>query len=278
MPEPIESSTLLFAEAIKLDLDPIWETDYGLFSVCLSRTIARKSNLSKPTQPRQYFFHCNLNLNGERSRILVKNKHFTRLILDKHGMRNIPYLLPESFAQLKQFFFEHRALICKPLLGQRSRGIYLIKDLSKLAKCSLKMTFFEKYVEGYESRYLLLDQKVIAVQKKVLVPTADEPWKLHYTGLEPEKWRPDLMIEAKKVGQIFGLRWLAVDFIIDKDNQAWLLEVNSAPGIVKIHLPDAGIATNAANLLWQTIITDYQRDQEKAAGYKTDIERNQENS
>lgn len=237
------SSQILFNEAKKLGLDPKWEADYGLFSVSFNHS-----------SKREFFFHSNLNLNGELSRILVKNKHFTRIILEKNGFENIPYLLPNSLNQLKEFFEQHQPLICKPLLGQKSKRVYLIKTVERLKKCSLKMNFFEKYIDGEECRYLILQNQVIAVQRKQLSPTKKHPWNLRYIGIEQSHWDNELVEKSLRIAKIFNLRWVAVDFILDVNEKAWVLEVNSSPGIVKIHNPDEGIKVNAAELIWKVLI------------------------
>ncbi len=240
------SSQLLFDEAKKIGLDPKWETDYGLFSVSLNNS-----------PKREFFFHSNLNLNGELSRILVKNKHFTRLILEKNNFVNIPYILPRSSEKLQDFFEQYQPIICKPLLGQKSKRVYLIKTVERLQKCSLKMNFFEKYIDGEECRYLILQNQVIAVQRKKLSPTKKYPWNLHYIGVEKLHWNNDLVEESLRIANIFNLRWAAVDFIIDAAGKAWVLEVNSSPGIVKIHNPDEGVRVNAAELIWKAITAKY---------------------
>ncbi|KUK79591.1 MAG: hypothetical protein XD95_0275 [Microgenomates bacterium 39_7] len=244
----VQSSDLLFNQAKLMGLQPRWEAEYGLFSI-----------LPVGVKQRQYFFHTNLNLNGELSRILVKNKHFTRLIIEQTGLVNIPYILPSSREQLNDFFEEHQPLICKPLLGQQSQNVKLIQSQEKLEHCSLKMTFFEKYIEGVEHRYLVLNNEVIAVQKKEREPTKDDPWKLFYTGLEKKNWDLKLSKLALKITNLFQLSWAGVDFIVDQQGNGWILEVNSAPGIVKIHHPDAGISTNAAKLIWQAVLKKGQR-------------------
>lgn len=240
------SSQILFDEAKKLGLNPKWEMDYGLFSVSFH-------NSSK----REYFFHSNLNLNGELSRIMVKNKHFTRLILENNNFVNIPFILPRSPEELRDFFDQHQPIICKPLLGQRSKKVYLIKTKERLEKCSLKMNFFEKYIEGDEHRYLILDGEVIAVQHKTLSPTKKYPWNLRYTGVAQSKWDEELIDQSLKIASIFKLKWAAVDFLLDADGKAWVLEVNSSPGIVKIHHPDDGVKVNVAELIWKVLIQQY---------------------
>jgi glutathione synthase/RimK-type ligase-like ATP-grasp enzyme len=244
---PVYSSRLLFDEAQKLGLNSHWETNYGLFSVELpGRGDKAKSS--------HFFYSSNFNLNGELSHALVKNKHFTRLILEQAGIVNIPYLLPDSRQELDEFFDRYQPLICKPLLGQRSRGVKLIETRDQLAKCPLKLTFFEKFIEGTEYRYLILENKVIAVQKKELRPTKSQPWKLFYTGLPIKQWNQELVAESLRIASLFELNWAAVDYLVDSHQQAWVLEVNSAPGIVKIHQPDAGVKTNAAELIWHVIL------------------------
>lgn len=241
----LKSSQLLFDEAAKLGLDPIWETDYGLFSVKLPHQ-----------SDRQFFFHSNFNLNGERSRILARNKHFTRLILDQHQVANIPYLLPNSREQLQQFFDQHRPLICKPLLGRQSKGVKLIKTQEQLSDCFLHLTFFEKYIKADEYRCLILQNKVIAMQRKLLRPTFTNPWELHYTNLKTKDWPQELVNEALRIAKIFDLGWAGIDFLVEDNGKSWLLEMNSAPGFVKVHKPDEGEGINVAQLIWQELLSE----------------------
>lgn len=250
----VTSSQILFAEAEKLGLNPRWENDYGLFSVELPHSEKNKNNL--PT--REFFFHTNLNLNGERARFLCKNKHFTRLVLAQANFTNIPYCLPASRLELEQFFEEHQPIICKALLGQQSQNVKLVLTKKQLDECSLNLTFFEKFIKGVEYRCLVLQDEMIAVQRKELRPTLSDPWQLFYINLDTAEQDDDvlikkLMIEAKKIVQVFNLKWAGIDFIVEENDNFWILEVNSAPGIVKIHYPDEGATINAAKKIWQAI-------------------------
>jgi D-alanine-D-alanine ligase-like ATP-grasp enzyme len=254
----VTSSQILFAEAQKLDLNPRWETDYGLFSVELPNPQAKKNT----STTRQFFFHTNLNLNGERARFLSKNKHFTRLVLAEAGFKNIPFCLPASRLELEKFFDKHQPIICKPLLGQQSKSIKLISTKNQLNDCSLHLTFFEKFIKGVEYRCLILQNEVIAVQRKELKTTKKSPWQLFYINLKSEKWDKKLMTEAKKIAQVFNLNWAGIDFIVEADGSFWILEVNSAPGIVKIHHPDEGAGVNAANKVWKAVMKNLKVAQE----------------
>lgn len=243
MQTDLKSSQLLFEGAAKLGLNPVWETDYGLFSVKL------------PSQPdRQFFFHSSFNFNGELSRVLTRNKHFTRLILDQHLVNNIPYLLPQSRDQLQEFFKKHQPLICKPLLGKQSQGVKLIKTQKELEGCSLHLTFFEKYIKADEYRCLILQDEVIAMQRKLLKPTPANPWELHYINLEKQDWLQNLASEALRIAKIFQLGWAGIDFLVEESGRSWLLEVNSAPGFVKVHQPDEGESINVCSLVWQELL------------------------
>ena len=251
----LKSAALLFDQAQTMGLQPRWETDYGLFSVILPKQNSAQ-NINKPPT-REFFFQTNLNLNGSRARILAKNKQFTRLVLAQANLPNIPYLLPGSQEQLLTFFNQYQPLICKPLLGDRSLNVKLITTRQQLANCNLTMNFFEQFIKGIEYRCLVLQDKVIALQKKELIPTDQEPWKLFYTGLDKSRWQPALVSMSKQIAQLLHLELAGVDFIVDAQGKNWVLEVNSAPGITKIHHPDAGVSTNAAELIWAAVLASY---------------------
>ncbi len=246
----ITSSSILFQEAKRLGLNPRWETDYGLFSVESGNLQVKKD---QPTT-RQFFFHTNLNLNGERARFLTKNKHFTRLVLAEAGFKNILFCLPRSRLELEQFFDQHQPIVCKPLLGQQSKEVVLISTKKQLNNCSLHLTFFEKFIQGVEHRCLVLQNEVVAVQRRELTPTKQKPWQRFYINLEPKKWEEKLVIEAKKIAQVFNLGWTGIDFLVEADGSFSVLEVNSAPGIVKIHYPDEGKKINVAKKIWNAVL------------------------
>lgn len=251
------TTQLFFDEAQKIGLKPQWETDYGLFSVKMPKDLTKQvfsaNNNSQAIYQvsRQYFFYSRLNLNGLRSYILSKNKHFTRLVLKQHNLSDVPYILPQNRAELDKFFAKHKPIICKPLLGQCSENVFLIKTQKKLNQCALKNNFFEKYLPGVEYRYLVLKNQVIAVQRKELRPIKNKPWNLFYIGIKPAEWNQRIAAQAVKIAQVLGLGLAGVDFIRDNKDNYSLLEVNSVPGIVKMHQPDAGISFNVARKILQ---------------------------
>ena len=49
-----------------------------------------------------------------------------------------------------------------------------------------------------------------------------------------EEWQRDIVIEAMKAFRVVGLDFGAIDVIEDMNGKAWVVDVNSAPGIVRV--------------------------------------------
>jgi len=202
----------------------------------------------------RYLFMSKTLLNTQISSYLSANKHATRVILDRHGLRNIPYCSPATLNELATFFETHQPIIAKPTMGQRAEGILVINEAAELSHVPLSGMIFEKYISGPEVRYLVLKDQVIAVQQKVFETEIYSPENSKRVSFPPEEWNLELSQVAKKVANILELGFCAVDFKQDQDKKWYLLEVNSAPALWRFEEPDEGPAVAVSELLLKAIV------------------------
>ena len=237
----IRNAELLFSEAQKLGMKPQWLTDYGLFSI----QVRERS---------EYVFYGVSFLNSHLSATLAKNKHITRVILEKHGLPSIPYCLPRNMDEGYNFLYEHGEIIAKPTTGQRSEDVRLIKNKSELTVVPLESSILEKYIKGKEYRYLVLNGKVIAVHLKKYNSPISNPKLHHRFSIEQNDWDLVLVGMSVKIADIFRLKLAAVDFIITPAREKYILEVNGSPAIWRFHVPNHGPAINLARMLLEATV------------------------
>lgn len=235
------SAKILFEEAEKRGLKPVWETQRGLFSV-------------KSAGKRRYLYYTKLHINSQLGAWICQDKSLARKILEKEGFPNIPYCCSNQVRDVNVFFDTHKTIIQKPQLGERSEDVRLIRKREDIDMSTIEDSIFEKYIEGTEYRCLILNGKTIGMQKKKLRPTDGHPWSKHITNLSPGEWHTELTVVAEDIAKILHMGFIAVDFIIDASGTAWVLELNGTPGLHSFHHPDAGDSVNIAERLFGVIL------------------------
>lgn len=80
-------------------------------------------------------------------------KDLTRKYLDSIQLNNVPYMVTDSINEAKDFLFEHSKIVVKPVRGQASKEVYIVKNNNELIECFGKFdseVLIEKYIEGPE--------------------------------------------------------------------------------------------------------------------------------
>ena len=239
------SAKILFHEAEKLGLEPKWETPYGLFSVQLNNK-------------QEFIFYTRSYLNTQLGAWFSTDKYTTNIILERNKVKVIPYLYAAQIPKVNAFFDKHHPLIAKPLEGRESIHVKLIAERQALKRIPIREMLFEKYITGVEYRYLMLKKEVVAVQRKELKPSLTNPWKKYIINLEKKEWNNNLVEQSIQIANILHLGFVAIDFIVDEQNNTWFLETNSAPSLHYFHNPDRGKPVNLARkLLKETLSTKF---------------------
>lgn len=231
----IATAELLFMSAQKMGLQPQWLVKNGLFTITTENG-------------EQYVSQAKSPLNSQIHAGLAKNKFHTRLILERHGLLNIPYARPRTLEEATDFLELHKEIIAKPVRGQGSQDIHHITDVSQLDGMVVRRYLFEKYILGIEMRYLVLNDQVIAVHRSNYGSSVAEDRFLERISFASAEWDHELVAITRQVSQILSLNFAAVDFMITADGQAYILEVNTAPGLKWFHAPTSGPSVDVASL------------------------------
>lgn len=241
-----QSTQALFSAAERLELYPKWITPWGLMSVQIHGI-------------EKYLFMSKSLVNTQMGAYLSANKFATRTILGLHNLPNIPYAAPSNLAELQAFFDQHHPIVAKPTMGQHAEGVRLIKSASELANTPLSGQIFEKYIPGRELRYLVLQNRIIAVQEKVFTGEMYRPDGSTRISFPAEQWDAELSRISLKAANILGLGFCAVDFKQGKlehdGGEKWyVLEINSAPSLWRFEKPEEGPAVQVSELLLKETI------------------------
>ncbi len=238
----VGTTQLLFSSAQRLGLNPQRLGTSRVFSVA--------------TPGGERYINLTLSsLNPHLSSSLSKNKHLTRLILEKHSLPNIPFARPRSLAEAESFLDEHGTIIVKPIKGSGSRDIRIVDDIGQLTTLEIRKYIFEKYIAGTELRYLVLNDVVIAVHESEYGTSVDAHRDLQRISYQRQDWNEQLEALSLRTAHILGLRFAAVDFMIDNTGHAYILEVNTIPGLKWFHAPSSGPPVDVATLFLKAMLS-----------------------
>ena len=242
--DKLGTAQLLYQRASLMGLKPAWVSPGGLFAI------------TTDSGRRYVNSGCSV-FNSHTSVSLAKNKYFTRLICEEHGLPNIPFARPKAITAAAVFLDLHGKIIAKPVSGSGARDIHIIETIPELMELThIENYILEKYVAGKEMRYLILNGTVIGVHHSEYGVSVQEDRMLERISLEPTDWDSDLMELALRTAKILDLKFAAVDFIITANNQAYILEVNTAPGFKWFHAPTSGPVIDVAGLFLTAMIKD----------------------
>jgi len=237
------TSELLYKSAQRMGLQPAWLTPSGLFAIQLDGQ-------------ERYVNAANSPLNPHVSVTLTKNKHTTRTILARHGLRNIPFTQPKTHEQAVLFLQEHGKIIAKPVAGFGSRDIHIVTTEDQLQSLDIAGYILELYIPGIEMRYLVLNDTVIGVHESEYGTSVQPDRLLKRISFASDEWDQGMVATSRQVARILGLNFAAVDFMVDESGNAYILEVNSAPGFKWFHAPSSGPAIDVAGLFLEAMVKE----------------------
>jgi D-alanine-D-alanine ligase-like ATP-grasp enzyme len=235
------SSIILFEKARLRGYEPQWLTEYGMFQFLVDGKT-------------KYAYQTKNFGNNQLCCWLTGDKHATHVFLEKNNLPTTPYYYGTQKNQLNIFFDKYHPVVAKPVHGEKSEGVVLINDRKQLLENELSTTIFEKFIDGIEYRYLMLENKLVAVQKKVLKPAKNYPWRKEFTNLDLNDYDLRLSQMADKINYLMPQKLLAIDFIVDDKDTIWVLELNSMPGLWSLLHPDFGEPIDLSDKVLDLII------------------------
>lgn len=243
----LETAKLLFKTADQMGLQPKWLNDYGLFEISFK-------------EKKYYIFHGNSIFNTQLSSQLSRHKHLTRNVIDRHSLPNIPYIRPKAIEEIELFIRKHEVIIAKPVIGSGSQNIRLIKSVEDVKNLDIQDYIFEKFIKGREMRYLFFQGDILAVHEKYYDGPINNPKTVKRISYPKDQWDMKTVQMAIGTANALSLQFAAVDFIVDDQSKAYVLEVNSAPGLHFFQHPTSGPSIDIARLYMEATIEKFKQE------------------
>jgi glutathione synthase/RimK-type ligase-like ATP-grasp enzyme len=243
--QKLGSIELLFKCAQQMGFTPTWITPYGTFAISVNG--------------QEQYISIRSSLNSAAGAGFAKNKYVTRRILERHGLPNIPFVLPSSQSEAASFLAQHEQIIAKPVTGAGARDIHIISTRSQLEKLDISNYILEKFITGKEMRYLILNREVIGVHRSEYGTSVDEHRPLQRISYPKMLWDPALTKLSLRVADILNLKFAAVDYLVEDSGRVYFLEVNTVPGLKWFHAPTSGPIVDVAHLFLESMLEDLQR-------------------
>jgi glutathione synthase/RimK-type ligase-like ATP-grasp enzyme len=241
--QKLGTAELLFRSAQQMGLTPSWVIPLDTFAISIDGQ-ERYINLARSP------------LNSDASVSLAKNKYITRRILERHKMPNIPFSLPRSQAEAVAFLEKYEKIIAKPVSGAGSHDIHIVTQKAQLMPLKISDYILEKYVLGKELRYLVLSGRVIGVHRSEYGTSVEYSRQLQRISYPRSLWDPALISSSLRTAGILGLQFAAVDYLIDTSGRAYILEVNTMPGLKWFHAPSSGPVVDVARLFLESVVDE----------------------
>ena len=235
---------LIYNSALQMGLQPSWVTPGGLFSITVQGS---ESYINFARSP----------LNSHVGVSIANDKNLARLILQRNNLPNIPFVRPKTLYEAKEFLQQYVKIVAKPFNGYGSRDIRIVTDPSQLDKIDVTRYILEKYIAGIEMRYLVLNDGVIGVHQSSYGTSVDEHRNLERLSHPKESWDQALVELSVETARVIGLKFAAVDYILDESGHAYILEVNSLPGLKWFHSPTSGPVVDVARLFLEAIVDNH---------------------
>ncbi len=158
-------------------------------------------------------------------------------------------------------------LIIKPVLEGSSIGMSKVEDKEEMVPAWQKAqqcggtVIAERWIEGDEYTAALLDDQVLPMIKLKTSHKfydydakydADDTQYICPCGLSEEDESEFSMLAKKAFYAVGASAWGRVDFMVDKNNQPWLIEVNTVPGMTSHSL--VPMAAKQAGLSFDDLI------------------------
>lgn len=171
---------------------------------------------------------ANTKLNPDISN--VTNKRRMRELFQEHNVP-MPELIEPNYIKLQEAINKYGTIVGRPDTHMKGRGFWLCRNMTDVAKAlrgtrkKRAATHFMEYVEApREYRAHIFLGKSIRISEKLHTAFHE------YTTIRPSHNVNHVREAAKKAIEAVGLDFGAVDILADDDN-CWVLEVNSAPGL-----------------------------------------------
>lgn len=173
-------------------------------------------------------------INQSRSIEQSANKLNCRTILSEHGIACPKVYDINSISAIQKF-----PIIARPFHHSQGRNFHLCKTMDEL-KARMKEGYYAQDMvdKRDEFRLFILNNRIIEASiKEKMRPNADPMIRNHRRGWRFQRIRvadlnPALKNFAVSSAKVLALNWSAIDCCIANNDQPYIFEVNSAPGLI----------------------------------------------
>ena len=164
------------------------------------------------------------------------------------------------------FLRKHGKIIAKPVAGSGAQDIHIVTTASQLRALDISKYILEEYIAGEELRYLVLNGKVIGVHRSDYGTSVQKDRPLERISYPAADWDPVLVSSSIQVARVLALNFATIDYLIDASGRAYILEVNTNPGLRWFHAPTSGPIIDVARQFLEAIFKNRATDTDTAAG------------
>lgn len=199
-------------------------------------------------------------LNTPESMELCNDKLMTQIILNSAGIKTPYSVMIQGLDEIEKVVTtleEDKKIkypfVIKTFRGTHGIGVMKVDSRSSLVSVAQLLSkegidfMLQEFCEHERSaRIIMLGKDMLAANLRGQPKDKDEFRTNSHLGSETEVYEPteDEMAVARRIVELFGCNFCAVDYLITKDKQIIVLEVNGSPGLENIQkdYPDKNLA------------------------------------
>jgi ribosomal protein S6--L-glutamate ligase len=189
-------------------------------------------------------------LNSPESMELCNDKLMTQIILNSAGIKTPYSVMIQGLNEIETVvtLLEEQKKITYPFVIKTFRGTHgigvmkvdsrssLVSVAQTLSKEGIDFMLQEFCKHERSARIIMIGQEVLAANLRGQPKNKDEFRTNAHLGSETEKYEPseDEVSVARRIVELFGCNFCAIDYLITEKKEIIILEVNGSPGLENI--------------------------------------------
>ena len=211
-----------------------------------------------------------LMLNSPESMELCNDKLMTQIILNSAGIKTPFSAMIQNIDEIEKVVNALEAenkitypFVIKTLRGTHGIGVMKVDSRSSLvsvaqllAKEGIDFMLQEFCKHEQSARIIMIGNELLAANLRGQPKSKDEFRTNAHLGSETEKYEPseDEMAVARRIVELFGSNFCAIDYLITDKKEIIVLEVNGSPGLenIQTNWPDKDLAKGVIEYILNT--------------------------
>ena len=220
-------------------------------------------------------------LNSPESMELCNDKLMTQIILNSAAIRTPYSVMIQGLDDIEKVVttLEEQKKISYPFVIKTFRGTHgigvmkvdsrssLVSVAQLLSKEGLDFMLQEFCKHERSARIIMIGHEMLAANLRGQPKNKDEFRTNSHLGSETEIYKPsdEELAVARRIVELFGCNFCAVDYLITEDKQIIVLEVNGSPGLENIqkNWPDKNLAGDVIKFITKDSGTEVKVDNDE---------------